>query len=55
MVENLILYFFPFILSFYEVSMVCEFIEITQVAPIYEKLSHIFIDHQDCIWTYKID
>jgi len=55
MAENLVLYFFSFILSFYEVSIVCKFIEVTQVAPIYEKLSYIFIDHQDCIWTYKIN
>jgi len=36
MIENLVLYFFSFILSFYEVSMVCGFIKVIQAAPVYE-------------------
>jgi hypothetical protein len=35
MIENLILYFFPFILSFYKVNVIYRFVKVTQVATIY--------------------
>jgi hypothetical protein len=34
-VENLTLYFF-FILHFYKVSVVCGFVRVTQITPVYE-------------------